>query len=100
MLYNGWFYLAGELLEAGERMTDAGLGFQYFFRASHRPKAFADLVEDVLALEFSAKLAWARFATHQQSFTEEPAQREPQLGFRYSVSKRNEVCLNFSCTFA
>src|SRR5262247_1462627 len=58
VIYNGWFYLAGELIEAGERLTDGGPGLQYFFRASHRPKAFADFGEDVLALEFSAKLPW------------------------------------------
>jgi hypothetical protein len=56
--YGGWFYLAGELIEAGERMTDAGPGFQYFFRRSHRPIALADFGEEVLALEFSARLPW------------------------------------------
>ena len=25
--YGGWFYFAGELIEPGERMTDAGSGF-------------------------------------------------------------------------
>ena len=56
--YGGWFYLAGELVEAGERMTDAGPGFQYLFRASHSPTALGDFGENVLALEFSTKLSW------------------------------------------
>ena len=56
--YGGWFYLAGELTETGERMTDAGPGFQYFFRTSHRPTALGDFDEEVLALEFSTKLPW------------------------------------------
>jgi hypothetical protein len=57
--YGGWFYLAGELIEAGERMTDASPGFQYFFRRSHRPKTLqGDFGEEVLALEFSTKLPW------------------------------------------
>jgi hypothetical protein len=58
MAYAGWFYLAGELIEPGERMTDAGFGFQYFFRRSHRPTALADFGEEVLALEFSTSLPW------------------------------------------
>jgi hypothetical protein len=56
--YGGWFYLAGEVIEAGERMTDASPGFQYFFRPSYRPTALADFGGDVLALEFSTKLPW------------------------------------------
>lgn len=59
MVYGGWFYLAGELIEAGERMTDAGPGFQYFFRRSHRPTTLADFGDEVLALEFSTRLPWA-----------------------------------------
>lgn len=53
MEYGGWFYLAGELIETGERKTDAGAGLQYFFRASHTP---GDFGETALALEFSTKL--------------------------------------------
>lgn len=56
--YGGWFYLAGEVIEAGERMTDAGSDFQYFFRASYRPTLEGDFGEEVLALEFSTKLPW------------------------------------------
>jgi hypothetical protein len=56
--YGGWFYLAGELVEAGERMTDAGVGFQYFFRRSHKQTMLADFGDEVLALEFSTKLPW------------------------------------------
>jgi hypothetical protein len=55
--YEGWFYLAGELIEAGERLTDAGAGFQYYFRKSLTTPE-ADFGEDVLALEFSTKLPW------------------------------------------
>ena len=58
VLYNGWFYLAGELVRAGERVTDGRPGLQYFFRSSYRPKALADFGEEVLALEFSTKLLW------------------------------------------
>jgi hypothetical protein len=56
--YGGWFYLAGELIEAGERMADAGPGFQFFFRASHKPTLQGDFGDEVLALEFSTKLPW------------------------------------------
>ena len=57
MEYGGWFYLTGELVEAGERMTDAGSGFEYFFRESHSPTNL-EFGESVLALEFSIKLPW------------------------------------------
>jgi hypothetical protein len=56
--YCGWFYFAGELVEAGERMTEAGVGFQYFFRRSHKPTMLADFGDEVLALEFSTRLPW------------------------------------------
>jgi hypothetical protein len=56
--YGGWFYLSGELIQTGERMTDAGPNFQYFFRASNRPTLRADFGAQVLALEFSTKLQW------------------------------------------
>lgn len=56
--YGGWFYLSGELIMAGERLTDGGPSLEYFFRASHRPKTLPELGEEVLALEFSTKLQW------------------------------------------
>ena len=58
VVYGGWFYLAGEIVEAGERLTESGAGLDYFFRASHRPIALADFGDEVLALEFSTKLPW------------------------------------------
>jgi len=58
MEYGGWFYVAGELIEAGERMADAGSGFQYFFRPSHRTTLLADFGNEVLALEFLTRLRW------------------------------------------
>ena len=58
MEYGGWFYVAGKLIEAGERMTDAASGFQYFFRRSHMPTALADFGNEVLALEFLTRLRW------------------------------------------
>jgi len=58
-VYGGWFYLVGELIEPGERMTDAGFGFQYYFVDAKRlPKPGADFGQNVLAVEFSAKLPW------------------------------------------
>ena len=53
--YGGWFYLAGELIDAGERLTDVGSGFGYFFRPCGPVPGFG---EDVLALEFLTKLPW------------------------------------------
>jgi hypothetical protein len=58
--YGGWFYLSGELIQPGERMTDAGSGFQFYFVDAKRlPKPEADFGESVLAVEFSgAKVPW------------------------------------------
>jgi hypothetical protein len=58
MAYAGWFYLAGEVIEPGERLTDAGPGFRYFFRPSHKPPTLREFGEEVLALEFSTSLPW------------------------------------------
>jgi hypothetical protein len=58
-VYGGWFYLVGELIEAGERMTDSGSGFQYYFvDTKHLPKPSANFGQSVLAIEFSTKLPW------------------------------------------
>jgi hypothetical protein len=57
-VYGGWFYLAGELVEAGEQMTDAAPGFQYFFRKAELPGLDAGFGEDVLAVEFITRLPW------------------------------------------
>ena len=58
--YDGWFYLSGELIQPGERMTDAGSGFQFYFAdASRLPKPAVDFGDRILAIEFSgAKVPW------------------------------------------
>ena len=56
--YGGWFYLAGELIQPGERLANTSPDFQYFFRVSHKPRAMADFEDEVLALEFTTKLPW------------------------------------------
>jgi hypothetical protein len=58
--YDGWFYLSGELVEPGERMTNAGFGFQFYFTdASHLPKPAVDFGDHVLAIEFTGvKIPW------------------------------------------
>jgi hypothetical protein len=58
-VYGGWFYFVGELIEAGERMTDAAPGFQYFFTdAKHLPRPEVDFGKNVLAVEFRTRLPW------------------------------------------
>jgi hypothetical protein len=56
--YGGWFYFAGELIEPGERMTDAGSGFQYYFADAKRRPTPTDFGKNVLAVEFCTKLPW------------------------------------------
>ena len=59
-LYSGWFYFSGELIEPGERMIDAGSGFQFYFSDAKRlPESTGDFGGNVLAVEFSgAKVPW------------------------------------------
>jgi len=58
-IYGGWFYLVGELIEPGERLTDAGSGFQYYFvDAKHLPKPKTNFGQSFIAVEFSTKLPW------------------------------------------
>jgi hypothetical protein len=58
-VYGGWFYFAGELIEPGERMTDAGPVLQCYFAVAKRlPLPQPDFGKNVLAVEFSTKLPW------------------------------------------
>jgi hypothetical protein len=58
-VYGGWFYFVGELIEPGQRMTDAGSEFQYYFAdAKLLPKPKANFGHNVLAVEFTTKLPW------------------------------------------
>jgi hypothetical protein len=57
--YGGWFYFVGELVDAGERMTDASSGFQYFFLdAKHLPRPNVDFGKPVVAVEFITRVPW------------------------------------------
>jgi hypothetical protein len=58
-MYGGWLYFAGELVRSGERMSDTGSGFQYWFAdAKNLPKPEADFGPSVLAVEFWTRLPW------------------------------------------
>jgi hypothetical protein len=56
-LYGGWFYFVGEVIEAGERSTNAGDDFQYWTGASF-PRPRAAFGKTVAALEFMTQLPW------------------------------------------
>lgn len=56
-VYGGWFYFVGELVEDGERMTDASSAFQYHFEDAKRlPSPAVDFGKKVLGVEFYTKL--------------------------------------------
>ena len=58
-LYGGWFYFAGQLIQAGERLTGASSGFQYYFVDAKRlPKPPASFGANVAAIEFYTKIPW------------------------------------------
>jgi hypothetical protein len=50
--YGGWFYVLGEVVKAGERMTEDASGLRYFFR----PARARDFGEQVIALEFIVRV--------------------------------------------
>jgi len=56
--YGGWFYFAGEILDAGERLVELGPDFKYFIRTGF-PKPPAPFGPKVLAVEFTTFLPWA-----------------------------------------
>ena len=56
-LYGGWFYFVGEVVEAGERSSNASDDFQYWTGTSfpRPPVAFG---KTVAAVEFMTELPW------------------------------------------
>jgi hypothetical protein len=58
IIYGGWFYFVGELVQEGERLsTDPETGFQYWFASpGHFPKPSFDFGPSVSAIEFITKL--------------------------------------------
>jgi hypothetical protein len=59
LLYGGWFFFAGKVLKAGERLTELPDGFQYYFAdGKHLPKPSADFGADLAAVEFYTKIPW------------------------------------------
>lgn len=57
--YGGWFFLVGEMVTSGERMSQASASpyFQYHFsRVGPCPKAFRD--EPHICVEFAAHFKW------------------------------------------
>jgi hypothetical protein len=58
VIYGGWFYFAGELVQEGERLSaDPDTGFQYWFASpGHFPKPRFDFGPSVSAIEFITNL--------------------------------------------
>jgi len=57
--YGGWFFFVGEMVTAGERLSDAGYSphFQYFFTPfGPCPKAFRD--GPAICVQFEAHFKW------------------------------------------
>lgn len=58
-LYGGWFYFAGQVVKAGERLSDASGDFQYYFVDAKRlPRPPVDFGVEVAAVEFYTKIRW------------------------------------------
>src|ERR1051326_776215 len=57
LVYGGWFYFAGEIVVAGERLITDPSGFQYWFREVKRlPDPQANFGEKVIAIEFVTRI--------------------------------------------
>ena len=56
-LYGGWFYFVGEMINAGERNSNAGDKFEFWF-TSIGPAAPAFRAGPRLTLEFTTRLKW------------------------------------------
>jgi hypothetical protein len=54
----GWFYFVGELVEAGERLTEMGKDFQCFIRGAGTTSVTKLFGDSVCALEFTARVPW------------------------------------------
>jgi hypothetical protein len=58
-VYGGWFYLAGEVDNYGERNSTGTGAFEYWFADVKRlPKPAADFGDKVAVVEFITKLPW------------------------------------------
>ncbi len=59
-LYGGWLFFAGELIEAGERLSpDAGTEFEFHITDPKRlPKADVSFGDRVLAVDFTTRIPW------------------------------------------
>ncbi len=55
----GWFYFVGDLLEAGERLTEMGKDLQCFVRGAGATSVTRLFGTRVCALEFSTRVPWA-----------------------------------------
>jgi hypothetical protein len=61
-LYGGWFYFVGEMVKAGERNSNAGGQFEFWF-TSIGPDAAAFHAGPRLTLEFTTHLKWVLLAS-------------------------------------
>jgi hypothetical protein len=63
--YEGWFYFAGVVIQAGERLTGDGDSFHYFFRDASASDALQMFGKQVAAVEFETKIPWLRRESEQ-----------------------------------
>jgi len=54
----GWFYFVGQVVEAGERLTEMGKDFQCFIRGAGATSVTKLFGDSVCALEFTARVPW------------------------------------------
>jgi hypothetical protein len=100
--YGGWFYLVGELIEDGERLTTIplpgspfpvqllpgpGEGFQYWFasRFARPPAVFGSRVA---ALEFSTRIPWVLDEPYDPAF-EKQMKKAEEIMTRYPNTLRD-----------
>jgi hypothetical protein len=58
VMYEGWFYFAGAVIQSGERLTAAGENFHYFFRDASPSNTLAMFGAEIATVEFQTTLPW------------------------------------------
>lgn len=60
----GWFYFVGEVVEAGDRLTEMGRDFQCFIRSAGATSVTKLFGDSVCALEFTTRVRWVLDASY------------------------------------
>lgn len=84
--YGGWFYFVGELVEAGQRLSNEGESFEYWFSSSF-PSPLAVFGKAVATVEFTTRIPWILDEPHDFTF-EKTMKEAEEIMARYPNTLR------------